>query len=267
MRRILFVPYLVWMGIFVIIPIGLLVGYSFFDIEGELTFQNYQDFFSWTYLQMSISSFWYAFLITFFALVICYPLALVIRKLKLQMFWLLIIILPTWINILLKTYAFIGIFSREGLANQIAISLGLPELQLLFSDIGFVIVGVYIFIPFMLLPVFNSINGIDNSIISAAQDLGATRFQTIRKVIFPLSIEGVKAGVQVVFIPALSLFMISRLIAGNKVVTLGTAIEQQFLTAENWGMGSTIGVFLIIFMMIIMTFTRTKSKTIGVGRI
>lgn len=119
----------------------------------------------------------------------------------------------------------------------------------------------------MLLPVFNSINGIDNSIISAAQDLGATRLQTIRKVIFPLSIEGVKAGVQVVFIPALSLFMITRLIAGNKVVTLGTAIEQQFLTAENWGMGSTIGVFLIIFMMIIMTFTRTKSKTIGVGRI
>ena len=267
MRRLLFIPYIIWMGIFVIIPIGLLVGFSFFDIEENLTFSNYREFFSWSYLQMSISSFWYAFLITAFTLLVCYPLALIIKQLKLKMFWLLIIILPTWINILLKTYAFIGIFSREGLLNNIAAQLGLPEMQLLFSDLAFVIVGVYIFIPFMLLPLFNSINGIDQSMISAAQDLGATRTQVIRKVIFPLSIEGVKAGVQVVFIPALSLFMITRLIAGNKVVTLGTAIEQQFLTAENWGMGSTIGVFLILFMMIIMLFTRTKSKTIGVGRL
>lgn len=267
MRRILFIPYLVWMGIFVLIPIGLMIGYSFFDNQNNLTFANYQSFFSWSYVQMSISSFWYAFLITFFSLLICYPLALVIRNLKFQMFWLLIIILPTWINILLKTYAFIGIFSREGLINTIATSFGIRELQILFSDFAFVVVGVYIFIPFMLLPVFNSINAIDNNLISAARDLGASRMQVITKVIFPLSIEGVKAGIQIVFIPALSLFMITRLIAGNKVVTLGTAIEQQFLTAENWGMGSTIGVFLILFMMIIMLFTKSKSKTVGVNRL
>ncbi|GAB3069234.1 ABC transporter permease [Salinicoccus sesuvii] len=268
MRRLLFIPYLIWIVLFVVAPLGLMVGYSFFDISGNPTLENYGAFFSSEYFNMTMSSFWYAFLITFFSLLISYPLALVIRQTERKMFWLLLIILPTWINLLLKTYAFIGMFGKEGLVNAVATAFGLAEQQLLFSDIAFVIVSVYIFIPFMLLPIFNAVDGIENNLLSAARDLGASKWDILRRVLLPLSMPGIKTGIQVVFIPSLSLFMITRLITGNKVITLGTAIEQQFLTTENWGMGSTIGVFLILAMMLVMTVTSGKNKEAGrVGRL
>src|SRR5690606_34705286 len=125
---------------------------------------------------------------------------------------------------------------------------------------SFVFVSVYIFIPFMIIPIFNSLDKMNPSLIYASRDLGANAWTTFRRVIFPLTIDGVKSGIQVTFIPALSLFMITRLIAGNKVITLGTAIEQQFLVAQNWGMGSTIAVLLILIMVISMLFTGNRAR-------
>src|SRR5690606_26049291 len=113
---------------------------------------------------------------------------------------------------------------------------------------------------FMILPIFNSLNELNPSLLDAARDLGASKWATFRRVVFPLTIQGVKSGCQIVFIPALSLFMLTRLIAGNKVITLGTAIEQQFLVTQDWGMGSTIAVFLTIFMVLIMIFTGNRKK-------
>jgi spermidine/putrescine transport system permease protein len=112
----------------------------------------------------------------------------------------------------------------------------------------------------MILPIFNSLNQLNPTLLDAANDLGASKWMTFKRVIFPLTIDGVKAGCQVVFIPALSLFMLTRLIAGNRVITLGTAIEQHFLVTQDWGMGSTIAVFLIIFMFLIMFLTGTKKR-------
>ncbi|CDZ99319.1 Spermidine/putrescine transport system permease protein PotB [Jeotgalicoccus saudimassiliensis] len=263
MKRLIAVPYFIWMLLFVIVPLLLMTGYSFIDLSGNITLGNYAAFLSENYIKMTVSSFWYAFLITLFTLLVSYPLALVISSTKRKAMWLLIIILPTWINLLLKTYAFIGIFGRRGVVNDIAAYIGLGEFPLLFSDAAFIIVSVYIFMPFMLLPVFNAIDDIDNNLLSAAKDLGANSMEVLFKMIMPLSLEGVKTGVQVVFIPSLSLFMITRLITGNKVITLGTAIEQQFLTNENWGMGSTIGVFLILIMLIVMIFTGGSRKQAG----
>ncbi|WP_428417570.1 ABC transporter permease [Phocicoccus schoeneichii] len=262
MKRVLAIPYLLWMVVFVILPISFMIYYSFNDMSGNLTLQNYAEFLSSNYLKMTLNSFWYAFLITVITLLISYPLALVISRLKHKTFWLLIIIIPTWINILLKTYAFIGILGINGVVNTIFETIGLTKIQLLFSDFAFITVAVYIFIPFMVLPIFNSINGINKNLISASYDLGASKWETLTRVIFPLSLEGVKSGIQITFIPALSLFMLSRLVAGNKVVTLGTAIEQQFLINENWGMGSTVGVFLILFMVFVMLATRTKKESV-----
>lgn len=262
MKRVLAFPYLLWMVVFVILPISFMIYYSFNDMSGNLTLQNYAEFLSSNYLKMTLNSFWYAFLITVITLLISYPLALVISRLKHKTFWLLIIIIPTWINILLKTYAFIGILGINGVVNTIFETIGLTKIQLLFSDFAFITVAVYIFIPFMVLPIFNSINGINKNLISASYDLGASKWETLTRVIFPLSLEGVKSGIQITFIPALSLFMLSRLVAGNKVVTLGTAIEQQFLINENWGMGSTVGVFLILFMVFVMLATRTKKESV-----
>lgn len=115
----------------------------------------------------------------------------------------------------------------------------------------------------MILPIFNSLDRLNPTLIYAARDLGASAFTTFRRVVLPLTMDGVKSGIQVVFIPALSLFMITRLIAGNRVITLGTAIEQQFLVTQNWGMGSTIAVFLILFMVIIMLITGQKDKGVA----
>lgn len=260
LRTIYTIPYTAWIILFVIAPIALIVYYSFFDLAGNLTLDNYKSFFSSVYLKLTISSFWYAFLITLFSLLFAYPTAYFLTKTKHKHLWLLLIIIPSWINLLLKTYAFIGIFGLYGPVNAFLEVMGISKQQMLFTDFSFVFVSVYIFIPFMILPIFNALDKLNPALIDASRDLGANAWTTFRRVIWPLTLNGVKSGIQVVFIPALSLFMITRLIAGNKVITLGTAIEQQFLVTQNWGMGSTIAVFLILFMFIIMVITNGKER-------
>lgn len=250
------IPYLLWLFLFVLAPVLLIIMQSFSQSSGQLGIDNYVNYFSsYTYLKMTFNSVWYALIITLLTLVISYPTAYFLTKLKHKQLWLMLIILPTWINLLLKAYAFIGIFSINGTVNQFLSFIGIGPKQLLFTDFSFIIVAAYIELPFMILPIFNSLEEINPSLISASRDLGASSFQTWIKVIFPLSIPGVRSGFQAVFIPSLSLFMLTRLIGGNRVITLGTAIEQQFLVAQNWGMGSTIGVILIVAMVITMIVT------------
>lgn len=256
-----FVPYTLWILLFVIAPVILLIYQSFFNIDGQFTFANYQTYFSSpTYLMMTVNSVWYAFLITLATLLISYPTAYLLNETKHPQLWLLLIIMPTWINLLLKAYAFIGIFSQAGIANQFLSFIGIGPKQLLFTNFSFIFVAAYIQIPFMVLPIYNAISELKPSYINASRDLGATTWQTFSRVVFPLTLPGVKAGIQAVFIPSLSLFMLTRLIGGNKVITLGTAIEEHFLTTMNWGMGSTIGVVLIVAMVIIMWLTGGSGK-------
>ena len=259
-RSFYLIPYVVWMLLFVVAPIVLVVYFSLFDLHGNFSFVNYQNFFTSVYLKLTLSSFWYALLITGFTLLIAYPTAYWLTKTKHKQLWLLLIIIPSWINLLLKTYAFIGIFGVFGPINKFLELFGIGKQQILYTNFSFIFVSVYIFIPFMILPIFNSLDKMNPTLIDAARDLGSSTWNTFTKVIFPLTINGVKSGIQAVFIPSLSLFMITRLIAGNKVITLGTAIEQQFLVTQNWGMGSTIAVFLILFMVIIMILTGQKDK-------
>ena len=265
-RSFFMIPYVVWMLLFVVFPLLLIVYYSFRDLDGNFTFENYRIFFSSTYVVMTLYSFLYAFLITLICLVISYPLAFVISKSKYKEIILLLIILPTWINILLKTYAFLGLFGEYGTVNNVLEYLGIGTQSLLFNSFSFVFVSSYIFLPFMLLPIYNSVVGINKNLIEASYDLGADFKTTFRKIILPLSINGVKTGIQVTFIPALSLFMITRLVAGNKIINLGTAIEEHFIVTQNWGLGSTIAVFLTVVMGIIMIVTNTKDKVSIGGR-
>ena len=265
-RSFFMIPYVLWMLLFVVFPLLLIVYYPFRDLDGNFTFENYRIFFSSTYVVMTLYSFWYAFLITLICLVISYPLAFVISKSKYKEIILLLIILPTWINILLKTYAFLGLFGEYGTVNNVLEYLGIGTQSLLFNSFSFVFVSSYIFLPFMLLPIYNSVVGINKNLIEASYDLGADFKTTFRKIILPLSINGVKTGIQVTFIPALSLFMITRLVAGNKIINLGTAIEEHFIVTQNWGLGSTIAVFLTVVMGIIMIVTNTKDKVSIGGR-
>ncbi|WP_340081452.1 ABC transporter permease [Terribacillus sp. FSL K6-0262] len=259
-RNLYTIPYVIWIAFFVIAPILLVLYYSFQDIDGSFSLTNYRNFFTPIYLEMTLSSFWYAFLITLITLLFAYPTAYLLTKLKHKQLWLLLIIVPSWINLLLKAYAFLGIFGTYGMANKVLEAIGIGSKDILFTDFSFVFVSVYIFIPFMILPIFNALDKLNPTYLDAANDLGASRWTTFRRIVFPLTIDGVKAGCQITFIPALSLFMLTRLIAGSQVITLGTAIEQQFLVTQNWGMGSTIAVFLIIFMFIIMFATGTKRR-------
>lgn len=261
MRWLFNLPYILWLALFVIIPLVLIFYYSFIDLNNHLTLANYATYFhSATYLKMTFESIWYAFLVTAISLLLSYPLAYFLQQTKHKQLWLLLIILPTWINLLLKAYAFIGIFGQNGSVNTFLTLIGIGPKQILFTDFSFVFVATYIEIPFMVLPIFNNMEKLNLSYINASHDLGATNWQTFTKVIWPLTLPGVKSGIQVVFIPSLSLFMLTRLIGGNRVITLGTAIEEHFLTTMNWGMGSTIGVVLIAAMSLMMLLTGTHHK-------
>lgn len=258
-------PYYLWLALFVVAPLVLIFYQSFQGLNGHFTVQNYVNFAeSEVYLKMTFNSVWYAFLITVITLIISYPVAYIIAQFKSRDFWLALIIMPTWINLLLKTYAFIGILGENGSINNFLRFIGIGSHQLLFTDASFMLVAAYIELPFMILPIYNSIVAIRPSLINASLDLGASRWQTFRRVILPLTKNGVFAGIQAVFIPSLSLFMITRLIGGNRVITLGTAIEEHFLTTQNWGMGSTIGVVLVVAMLIVMLLTDDSGK--GVHR-
>ncbi|HEJ8351199.1 TPA: ABC transporter permease [Staphylococcus aureus] len=258
-NKFLLIPYLLWMVIFIIVPVVLLIYFSFLDINGHFSFTNYQQIFTTKYLEMFAYSILYAASITIITLTISYPAAYYITRSKFQNILLMIMIIPTWINLLLKTYAFIGLLSHDGVINQFFHLFNLPSFNLLFTTGAFLVVASYIYIPFMILPIFNSMKAIPNNLLQASSDLGASPFYTFRKVIMPLTKEGVMTGIQVTFIPSLSLFMITRLIAGNKVINIGTAIEEQFLTIQNYGMGSTIAIFLIVFMAFILIITKSSN--------
>ena len=232
------VPYFLWILLFVLAPVALIIWQSFVNVQGQGSLENYQTFFTaqnWTYLKMSFNSILYAGIVTFVTLLISYPTAYFLTQLKHRQLWLMLIVLPTWVNLLLKAYAFIGIFGQGGSINQFLSFIGIGPQQILFTDFSFIFVASYIELPFMILPIFNVLDDLDPNLINASY-------------------------VQSVFIPSLSLFMLTRLIGGNRVITLGTAIEQHFLTTQNWGMGSTIGVVLILAMLLVMWVTRERSE-------
>ena len=247
-------PYFLWIFLFVLAPVVMIIFQSFFNVEGQFSLENYKEFFT------SQNSVLYAGIVTLVTLLISYPTAYFLTLLKHRQLWLMLIVLPTWVNLLLKAYAFIGIFGQNGSINSFLSFLGVAPQQILFTDFSFIFVASYIELPFMILPIFNVLDDLDPNLINASYDLGANRWDTFRHVVFPLSMNGVRSGVQSVFIPSLSLFMLTRMIGGNRVITLGTAIEQHFLTTQNWGMGSTIGVVLILAMLFTMWATRERRE-------
>lgn len=248
--------YYLWIVLFIIAPIAMLLYQSFFDIYGNFTFDNYISYFSsGNYIKMTLNSFLTAFLITITTLILAYPFAYFLTNSRNKEFFLLLVTLPTWINLLLKAYAFIGLLSKNG---PLARVFSLVSEGLLFTNPAFVLVASYVELPFMILPIFRALDSIPNEYLIASEDLGASRWQTFRKIILPLSMDGVIAGSQAVFIPSLSLFLITRIIGGNKIITLGTAVEEHYLVAQNWGMGATIGLVLIVLMFVVMSALNTR---------
>lgn len=243
-----------WIIAFSIVPFILILILSLFDGNGHFTLANYVKVMDPLYLKLILSSIINAAIITIACSVVIIPLTYLITLQRNRSLWLTLFLIPTWVNLLLKVYAFLGILGTDGVINQLIVKLGMQPVDFLFDIKGFIIVTVYIYMPFMMLPLYNSIIKIPTNVVKAAKDLGASEFRVFFKIVLPLCRNAIASGITLVFIPSLSIFMISRLVTGNKVMTLGTAIEQQFLVTGDWNLGSAIAIVLIIIMIVFNLF-------------
>ena len=265
-RRSLFaIPYVVWMALFVVAPIIMVVIYAFTTADFAPTASNFVGM--GTYLSIFTRSFQLAIIATVICLLIGYPISYMMAKEgpRFQRLATVLIMLPMWVNFLLRTYAWMSILENNGLLNQFFDAIGLFDLinGIFGTDIeyfrmirtqGAVVLGmVYNYLPFMILPIYSVIVKLDNSLVEAARDLGANSATVFHKVIFPLSLPGILSGVTMVFVPAVSTFAISRLLGGGTHMMLGDLIEQQFLGgAYNPHLGSAIALVMMVIVIICM---------------
>ncbi|MDO4793824.1 MAG: ABC transporter permease [Filifactor alocis] len=269
-------PYLLWIIVFTILPLCIILIFSFTEktTPGNLsmvfTTENYRKFFDPLYLNVLKRSLILATISSVACLIVGYPMAYIMSrapKAKRNLMALLFI-LPLWTNFLLRTYAWMGLLREQGLVNEFLLALGLIEqpLKLLYNN-GAVVMGmVYNFLPFMVLPIYSVLVKLDDSLLEAAQDLGANTFGVFRKVIFPLSFPGVATGFYMVFMPAVSTFVISDLLGGSHTILLGNLIENQFRMARNWQFGSAISVIMLMLIVVTMGyFAKNGSREGGNG--
>ena len=252
-------PYVLWSAIFIVIPLLLIVFFSFTSkVDGRFvfSFENFQRLFEPIYFTVFIRSIWLAVLSTVLCLILGYPIAYMISKLpiKRRNMLILLFILPMWMNFLLRTYAWMAILGRDGLINTLLGYIGIGPIKMLYTD-GAILLGmVYNFLPFMVIPIYTVLIKIDKNLVNAAYDLGANKAQAFRKVILPLSIPGIISGITMVFMPAVSNFVIPNLLGGGKYMLVGNLIEQQFTTIGNWNFGSALSIFMMILILISMAF-------------
>lgn len=262
-------PCTIWMAAFIIIPLLMVVYYGITTKEdGSITFENLKLIANpinrkalWLSLKLSVIS-------TFACVILAYPLALILKgmKVKSNSFVILIFMLPMWMNFLLRTIAWMNILENNGIINTVLKFLGMPRLNIINTPTAIVLGMVYNFLPFMILPIYNTLVKIDENVISAARDLGANSFQTFQKIILPLSMPGVISGITMVFVPSLTTFVISDILGGNKIVLIGNVIEQQFQKLNNWNAGSGLSLVLMVFILISMAFVnREENAGKGVG--
>lgn len=251
--KLLSAPYTVWMTIFIVLPM-LLVGYfAFTDRQGAFTLENILSV--GQYSNVFLRSIWLGALATAACLLLGYPLAYMIAKLpaKRQSVMVMLVMLPMWMNFLLRTYAWMTLLEDNGLINTALSALGLPRAHMI-NTAGAVVLGmVYNYIPYMVLPLYSVLTKIDQSVIEAAQDLGASDRMVFLKVVLPMSMPGVISGVTMVFVPAVSTFIISKMLGGGGNLLIGDLIDMQFLgSAYNPNLGSAISLVLMVIILICM---------------
>ncbi len=259
-------PYALWSVIFIVVPLILIVYYSFTrktDDGGILfTLENYRQAFDPLFLKVFTRSFVLAGIATFLCVIIGYPVAYIISKAKISRrdSLILLFILPMWMNFLLRTYAWIAILGKNGLLNSLLGFFGLTPNSILYTSVAVLLGMIYNFLPYMVLPIYTSLQKLDEDLVNAARDLGANTVTVFRKVIFPLSIPGVMSGVTMVFMPCVTTFAISRLLGGGKTMLVGDLIEQQFTTVGDWNLGSSISMVMMVIILISMAFMNKVDK-------
>lgn len=256
-KSILAYPYVVWSAIFIVIPLILVLVFSF-TIETDngriFSLANYKELMDPIYFKVFFRSITLAGISTIICLLVGYPVAYLISKVNVNRRGTLILlfILPMWMNFLLRTYAWVAILGKNGLLNYLLGIFGIGPVSILYTNIAILLGMVYNFLPFMVLPIYTSLSKMDNDLINAARDLGANSFQVFTKVIFPLSLPGVVSGITMVFMPCVTTFAISRLLGGGKFMLIGDLIEQQFTVVGDWNFGSAVSIFMMIVILISM---------------
>lgn len=271
MKRATLFPYVIWMTLFIVVPMLLVLYYAFTiptATGATWSLDNFSRFFEPIYLRVLGRSLRLAVISTMICLLIGYPAAMVMagNAFSRKNVILLLFVVPMWMNFLLRTYAWLTLLERNGVINVLLSNLGLPNLNILYTESAVVLGMVYNFLPFMVLPIYSVLSKIDKGVIEAAGDLGANSFRVFTKVIFPLSVPGLVSGITMVFMPALTTFVISRLLGGGQFTLIGNLIEQQFLVVGDWGFGSSISVVMIVLILLsmaIMSFFEGEEKSVA----
>lgn len=251
--KLLSAPYSVWVTIFIVLPMLLVAWFAFTDGEGRFTLENILSV--GQYSNVFLRSIWLGALATAISLMLGYPLAYIIAKMapKRQSVMVMLVMLPMWTNFLLRTYAWMTLLEDNGLINAALSAIGLPRVHMI-NTAGAVVLGmVYNYIPYMILPLYSVLTKIDQSVIEAAQDLGADDRKVFLRVVLPMSMPGVISGVTMVFVPAVSTFIISKMLGGGGNLLIGDLIDMQFLgSAYNPNLGSAISLVLMVIILICM---------------
>ncbi len=265
MKRYAYI-YALWGILFIVFPLTLILLYSLNAnkdiVNFSFTINNYSKFFEPLYLKILFVSLGVAAISTLMCLLIGYPIAYIISQFneKIRNNLIMVFIIPMWMNFLLRTYAWLTLLGRNGLINKALGLIGLGPFNLMYNMKAVAIGMVYNFLPFMVLPIYTVLLKIDKRIIEAAKDLGCNSFMVFLKVIFPLSLPGIYTGITMVFIPAISTFVIPNLLGGNNFYLIGNLIEKQFTFTGDWGFGSAISIVLIVIMIIFMVLPGLLKK-------
>ncbi|KXB45338.1 putative spermidine/putrescine ABC transporter, permease protein PotB [Tissierellia bacterium KA00581] len=247
-------PYIVWLIIFIVVPLIFIAKYSINAQEEDFIFslEHYRRFFNPLYLKVLFKSITMAVYSTLLCLLIGYPFSYFLTKFKLKTrsTLILLVVIPMWMNFLLRTYSWINILSKNGILNSILKFFSLPTINIMYSKTAILLGMVYNFLPFMILPIYTTLIKIEKDYIEASYDLGANRVKTFTKLIFPMSLPGVITGITMVFIPAISTFEIAALLGGNKENLIGNIIEQQFRVTGNWNFGSSMSMVLLVLILV-----------------
>lgn len=261
--RRLVVPYFVWLALMILIPMLLIAFYAFTSpntneiIQINFTLENFKKFFDPVFISVLWKSLKIALITTVICLVVGYPLAFIISRQseRSQTMWILLVTIPMWINMLIRTYAWMSLLADKGLINSFLGLFGLGPIKMMYTDFAVILGMVYNFLPFMILQIYNVLSRMDESLIEASYDLGADKYKTFRKVIFPLSLSGVISGITLVFLPAVSTFVIPQLLGGGGYALIGNLIEKQFVQIGNWNFGSAISLIMAVIIMFSISLT------------
>jgi len=261
-KKLLTGPYLFWAVSFIIIPLFMILYYGLTNEKKEFTLLNLAKITTPENLKALGLALLLSLVSTAICLILAYPLAMILasKSMNQTSFIVLIFILPMWMNFLLRTLAWQTLLEKNGVINSVLSFLHLPTQSMINTPSAIILGMVYNFLPFMVLPIYNVIVKIDKDVISAAKDLGANNVQTFLKIILPLTTPGIISGITMVFVPALTTFVISDLLGGSKILLIGNVIEQEFKQSSNWNVGSGLSLVLMIFIIASMALIAKYDK-------